>query len=184
MKRPLFKLILILGIVYTGGHLGYLFFPPKDTLTSPNRSATRNESPPEHGDGEPNLDSTTEIESEIFEDFEFQPPTNLAESNELLVTFNDSGSYERFIENAQGLGIEIIRQINLLRALRLRVENLDEANRIRGLAGDNANYDYNYLVSAPLIPQPLSKTGPGVPFLDGALHGLGFQRITAIGDRA
>ena len=173
MKRPLFKLILILGIVYTGGHLGYLFFPPKDTLTSPNRSATRNESPPEHGDGEPNLDSTTEIESEIFEDFEFQPPTNLAESNELLVTFNDSGSYERFIENAQGLGIEIIRQINLLRALRLRVENLDEANRIRGLAGDNANYDYNYLVSAPLIPQPLSKTGPGVPFLDGALHWLG-----------
>ena len=111
MKRPLFKLILILGIVYTGGHLAYLFLPPNDPLASPNRSATKNESPPEHGDGEPYLDSTAEVDSEISEDFEFQPPTNLAESNELLVTFNDSGSYERFIENAQGLGIEIISQM-------------------------------------------------------------------------
>ena len=176
MKRPLFKLILILGIVYTGGHLAYLFFPPNDPLASPDRSATKNESPPEYGDGEPNLDSTTEVDSEISEDFEFQPPTNLAESNELLVTFNDSGSYERFIENAQGLGIEIISQNDLLSALRLRVENLDEANRIRGLAGDDATYDYNYLVSAPLIPQPSSKTGPGVPFLDSALNWLGVPK--------
>ena len=173
MKRHLFKLILTLAIVYTGGRLAYLFSPLNDPLASPNRSATRNESPPEYGGGEPNLDPTTEVDSEISENFEFQPPTNLAESNELLVTFNDSGSFERFIENARGLGIEIISQNDLLSTLRLRVENLVEANRIRGLAGDDATYDYNYLISAPLIPQPSSKTGPGVPFLDGALHWLG-----------
>ena len=173
MKRPLFKLILILGIVYTGGHLAYLFFPLNDPLASPNRSATSNESPPEHGDGEPNLDSTTEVGSEIFKNFEFQPPTNLAESNELLATFNDSSSYGRFIENAGSAGIEIIGRNDSLRALRLRVENLDEANRIRGMAGDDAAYDHNFLVSPPLIPQPSTRSGPDAPFLDGALHWLG-----------
>ena len=60
----------------------------------------------------------------------------------------------------------------MLSALRLRVENLDEANRIRGLA-EEMPLTTTTIWYQPFFTQPSSKTGPGVPFLDGALHWLG-----------
>ena len=176
MKRSLLKLILILGIVYIGGHLAYFIFQPNDPLASPNRGDNKSESTPDYRNGEPNLDPTVAFRPKNSESFEFEPPTNLAESNELLATFSDSSSYERFIEDAQRLGVEIIDRNDTLRALRLRVENLDQAKRIRELAGANAAFDYNYLVSAPLIPQPSSRAGPTAPFLDSALNWLGVPK--------
>ena len=44
MKRSLLKLILILGIVYIGGHLAYFIFQPNDPLASPNRGDNKSES--------------------------------------------------------------------------------------------------------------------------------------------
>ncbi|MAM92458.1 MAG: hypothetical protein CMI15_13450 [Opitutaceae bacterium] len=173
VKRPLFKLILLLGIVYTGGHLAYLYFP----FEAPSDPADQSPRISNHVVSSPQADrAVSSIEfasSESETPLDFQPPSNLAQSDELLVNFGNIDSYQRFNESANLHGIEIIARNDALLALRLRVQDSIGANQIRHLAGSDASFDYNYLVAAPLIPQPAPSGGGSTPFLDRALDWLG-----------
>lgn len=173
MKRPLFKLILILGIVYTGGQLAYLYFSAEDPIKSSPSKQSEPEPVSAYRPIEPEAPIVTPSETGIGESLAFPPPENLAQPDELLASFRTSESYRRFIENARRQGIEIIGQNDALLSLRLRARNAAEANQIGRLAGEDANFDYNYLVAAPPIPQLPSSAGGGVPFLDTALSWLG-----------
>jgi len=101
---------------------------------------------------------------------------DLALANELVLSFEDENAYQRFIAKAEQEGISILARNGTLKSLRVRFDN-DRANeRIRALAGDDANIDPNYLVAVPTIPQP-SLTGiANQAFENQALDWLGVPR--------
>lgn len=173
MKRPLFKLILVIGIVYTGGQLAYLFFSSEAPGELNDGIQSDSEPVSSHRQIEPAISPIQLSQTGAGQEIAFPPPENLAQADELLASFDNPQAYRRFIENARGQGIEIIDQNDALLSLRLRVRNGTEADQIRGLAGEGANLDYNYLVAAPPIPQPPSSGRSSVPFLDTALDWLG-----------
>jgi hypothetical protein len=176
MKRPLLKLILILGIVYTGGQLAYLYFSSQGPIETGSSKRSEPEPVSVYGPIEPETPIASPSETGTGENNVFPPPENLAQPDELLASFKAYDSYRRFIENARRQGIEIIGQNDALLSLRLRARNAVEADQINGLAGEDANFDYNYLVAAPPIPQPPPSDGGSVPFLDSALSWLGVPK--------
>ncbi len=106
----------------------------------------------------------------------FEPPDGLAKPNELALSFNNPASYRNFLDRLEAEGLQVVRRIDSLNAVRLRVRDADEARRIRELAGDDASFDYNYIVATPSFPQPSVSGQPATPFDNRALEWLGVPR--------
>lgn len=160
--------LAILAFAFLGGRYAYLLLnsPGKEfsDLTKPTRRtssfATTNEEAPE----EPILLPSPE---------ELLSPADLALDNELLISFEDQNAYDRFLVNAEQAGIGVLARNATLKALRVRSIDESDAQRIRELAGNDANIDYNYLVIAPTLPQPTLSGVANQPFKNQALDWLG-----------
>lgn len=122
----------------------------------------------------PSLGPIQSEDSSIEDDF--APPDGLAKQDELLLTFSDHDAYRNFLNSAESNGIRIIDSNDLLNSIRLSAEDDEMASRIRGLAGGDASIDYNYIVSAPINPQPSITGRASTPFENQALDWLGVPK--------
>ena len=107
---------------------------------------------------------------------EFSPPDGLAKQSELLVSFADPQTYRAFLASSKNNGIRIIDRSDLLNSIRLGIDNKEAASRICNLAGSEASFDYNYVVTAPNNPHPSPSEKAGVPFDKQALEWLGVPK--------
>lgn len=129
------------------------------------------------GDTRPNLAEDSFINENPNSSTEaFAPPEGLAEQNELLITFNDANSYQEFLNYADENHLDILGQNSRLNSLRIRISNTQSARQIQNQVGNEGSTDYNYIVSAPQIPQPSLANGTTQPFSDQALDWLGVPR--------
>lgn len=175
MKQRLVLLVVILALAYFGGRYAYDNVSQSDDAANKSEHAEKKESPSFSA-------SVSSIEPRLVEsentqpDSEFAPPNGLAKQGELLLTFGDAEAYRNFLNSAERNGIRILGKNDILNALRLGVENEDMANRIRGLAGSDSSFDYNYIVAAPVNPSPSPTGRSGTPFENQALEWLGVPK--------
>ncbi len=170
MKRPVAILIIVLILAYCGGRLSYHWFAQTKS-DSPPESTPVVSAEPSSLPAEPTLAPSFEVEA-IMDD-SFSPPEDIAFSDELLVSFDNDSSYQRFLENAAREGINVMRANDRLRSARVGISDESEADRVRAIAGEDAQFDYNYIVAAPTTPQP-SVSGQGnQAFNNQALAWLG-----------
>ena len=161
-------ILVILAFAYLGGrYLSLIQNPPKTEPVATSKPADR--------------------PSSIFQEIDKALPApidslsteapltdaDLALANELLLSFKDQNAYDRFIADAERAGISIIARNLTLKALRVRSNKENNAQRIRELAGENADIDFNYLVVTPTIPQPTLTGIANQPFKNNALDWLG-----------
>ncbi len=175
MKQRLVLLIAILALAYFGGRYAYENVSHSDDVA--NRPGPAEKAMPPSPSA-----SLRAMESELPEeepsppDSEFAPPDGLAKQGELLLSFGDADSYRNLLNSAERNGFHIIGKNDVLNSLRLGIENSDMANRIRGLAGNDASFDYNYIVAAPTTPAPSLSGRSGTPFEHQALDWLGVPK--------
>ena len=161
-------ILVILAFAYLGGrYLSLLQKPPKTEPVATSKPADR--------------------ASSIFQEIDKALPApvdslsteapltdaDLALANELLLSFKDQNAYDRFIADAERAGISIIARNLTLKALRVRSNKENNAQRIRELAGENADIDFNYLIVTPTMPQPTLTGIANQPFKNNALDWLG-----------
>lgn len=166
--RKALGILAILAFAYFGGrYVSMLRNPPEAEPTVTSKTANRPSSAFQE------KDKTLPEPLALHPTEDALTDADLALANELLLSFKDQTAYDRFIADAERSGISIIARNSTLKALRVRSNNEDDAQRIRELAGDNADIDFNYLVVAPTLPQPTLTGIANQSFENNALDWLG-----------
>lgn len=93
---------------------------------------------------------------------------------ELVLTFSDHAKLRAFLERVRAAGHSPLSVLDGLNAVRMRAEDL------AGLGETEAEFDFNYAVVAPTMPEPRQPDGTGyLGFGDGAMKWLGATADTA-----
>jgi|TARA_B110000467_G_C18326174_1_gene489171 subtilisin family serine protease len=170
LYRKALGILGILAFAYFGGHyVSMLRNPPEAEPIATVTSKTANR--PSSAFQE--KDKTLPKPLDLLPTEDALTDADLALANELLLSFKDQNAYDRFIADAERAGISIIARNLTLKALRVRSNKENNAQRIRELAGENADIDFNYLVVTPTIPQPTLTGIANQPFKNNALDWLG-----------
>ncbi len=170
MQRRYIALPLLLVTAYFGGQFAYKRIQtakrPESVDPAPATPAQQRALPNPGTD----LPPVAEIPDEPTQ---FDPPDDLALADELLASFASDSAYRRFIDAAERAGFRIIGRNDRLRSARIQVDGSSSADRLRALAGDDASFDYNYIVAAPTAPQPVASGAGSSPFENQSLNWLG-----------
>lgn len=175
MKRRLLALFAFLLLAYFVGKYSYNLLS-LSKLNDVDREAAMDPFSSQSNQPNGSLQLSMESPADTLNAESFDPPKGLALSDELLVSFGSSQSYSRFLETARNAGLQLLGQNSKLLSVRIKVEDSENANRIRRLAGEEASIDYNFLVSIPSIPQPSPSGKASQPFENQALNWLGVPK--------